>query len=65
MTSNTYIEVENQRDNIERIKQLEEMKASQARLDDPEGWLQLKDECERRYKELGRWVVDTMDDLPF
>mgnify|MGYP003126528389 CR=1 FL=1 len=64
MTSNTYIEIESKQEEIRELKELENRMA-EAETHCFEAYLRLKDECEERYRELGRWVVDTVDDLPF
>jgi len=61
MPEQIYIEITKQMDEIREIQKLED----EAAKDEVGKWLDLKDECQRRYEKLGRWVVDTMDDLPF
>ena len=67
MTSNTYIQIDKKRDEIEAAKKATEElnKGPGESMDSVEQWLKLKDECEERYRRLGEWIVDQTNDLPF
>ncbi len=65
MTSNTYIEISKQIQLVNEIRDKRNELETYDPITEVDAWLKAKDECEEKYKKLGRWVVDTMEDLPF